>query len=198
MKKISMIFLLSLAFSANASLSHFDDFTKTKSPYFWDQTIRNPKSTCSQTEKSLYNLLPSYVKFDFARPYKSQKTAQCNFKYFKWGRFMNKIILSIIMFAFVNIANASTGIASWYGPGFQGKKTASGEKFNQYALTAAHKSLPLGSRVRVTNLATNDSVIVRINDRGPYVHGRIIDLSKGAAQAIGIHGTGKVSITRLD
>lgn len=111
---------------------------------------------------------------------------------------MNKIILSIIMFAFVNIANASTGIASWYGPGFQGKKTASGERFNQYALTAAHKSLPLGSRVRVTNLATNDSVIVRINDRGPYVHGRIIDLSKGAAQAIGIHGTGKVSITRLD
>lgn len=95
-------------------------------------------------------------------------------------------------------SNGSVGIASWYGPGFHGRKTASGERFNQYAMTAAHKTLPLGSMVRVTNLQTDESVVVRINDRGPYAGGRIIDLSKGAAQALGINGTGRVSLTRLN
>src|SRR5215204_6100625 len=90
-----------------------------------------------------------------------------------------------------------TGAASWYGPGFHGKRTANGERFNTHALTAAHRSLPFGSRVRVTNARTGRSVVVRINDRGPFVGGRVIDLSKAAAQAVGISGVGRVKLTRL-
>ena len=90
-----------------------------------------------------------------------------------------------------------SGGASWYGQGFHGKRTASGERFNTHALTAAHRSLPFGSRIQVTNTRTGRSVVVRINDRGPYAHGRVIDLSKGAAQAVGISGVGKVKLTRL-
>ena len=78
------------------------------------------------------------------------------------------------------------GVASWYGPGFHGKKTASGETFDQYAMTAAHRKLPLGTQVRVTNLRNGREVEVEINDRGPYVQGRIIDLSKAAAQKLGL------------
>jgi rare lipoprotein A len=89
------------------------------------------------------------------------------------------------------------GAASWYGPGFQGKQTANGERFNTHALTAAHRSLPFGSRVRVTNQQTGRSVVVRINDRGPYVGGRVIDLSKASAQAIGISGVGRVTLATL-
>lgn len=82
------------------------------------------------------------------------------------------------------------GRASWYGPGFHGRRTASGERFDQYALTAAHKTLPFGTQVRVTNVNNGRSVVVRINDRGPYAHGRVIDLSKGSAQQIGLVGSG--------
>src|SRR3954464_4206673 len=81
------------------------------------------------------------------------------------------------------------GVASWSGPGFHGKKTANGERFNTHDLTAAHKTLPFGTQVRVTNEQTGKSVVVRINDRGPYAHGRVIDLSKAAAEAVGIAGT---------
>jgi rare lipoprotein A len=97
----------------------------------------------------------------------------------------------------ISAADAKPIQASWYGPGFHGKRTASGERFNTHALTAAHKSLPFGSRVLVTNERTGKSVVVRINDRGPYAHGRVIDLSKAAAQAVGISGVGKVKLTRL-
>ncbi len=88
-------------------------------------------------------------------------------------------------------------VASWYGPGFQGRPTASGERFESQELTAAHRTLPLGSHVTVTNLATGKSVRVRINDRGPYVRGRAIDLSRGAARRIGLErrGVGRVRIT---
>ena len=89
------------------------------------------------------------------------------------------------------------GVASWYGPGFHGKKTANGERFNTNDLTAAHKTLPFGTQVRVTNEQTGKSVVVRINDRGPYAHGRVIDLSKAAAQAVGIAGTEKVTLAAL-
>jgi len=89
-----------------------------------------------------------------------------------------------------------TGIASWYGQSFHGKKTASGETYDQNQLTAAHKKLPLGSQATVTNLGTGKSVDVEINDRGPYVPGRNIDLSKEAARQLGIlqDGTSKVRI----
>ncbi len=88
------------------------------------------------------------------------------------------------------------GLASWYGPGFPGKRTASGEIFNMHALTAAHRSLPFGTRVRVTYLKTGRSVVVRINDRGPWKRGRIIDLSYAAARAIGLvtDGVGQVKL----
>ncbi|WP_286668822.1 septal ring lytic transglycosylase RlpA family protein [Thermosynechococcus sp. B0] len=90
-----------------------------------------------------------------------------------------------------------TGIASWYGPGFHGARTANGERFDQDALTAAHRTLPFGTRVRVTNLQNGRSVVVRINDRGPFTGGREIDLSRGAAAAIGLIGAG-VGPVRID
>jgi rare lipoprotein A len=82
------------------------------------------------------------------------------------------------------------GMVSWYGKKFHGRKTASGEAYNMYDLTAAHKTLPLGTYVRVYNLNNDKTVDVRINDRGPYVRGRIIDLSYEAAQRIGLVGPG--------
>ena len=83
-----------------------------------------------------------------------------------------------------------TGQASWYGPGFAGKPTASGERFRPYKRTAAHKTLPFGTVVRVTRTDTGDRVRVVINDRGPFVQGRIIDLSKKAARRIDMLGDG--------
>jgi rare lipoprotein A len=86
------------------------------------------------------------------------------------------------------------GTASWYGEAFDGKPTASGERYNMYQLTAAHLSLPLGTRVRVTNLKNGRNVVVRINDRGPYIPGRMIDLSYRAARVLEFKSQG---ITRV-
>jgi rare lipoprotein A (peptidoglycan hydrolase) len=89
------------------------------------------------------------------------------------------------------------GVASWYGPGFHGQETASGERFDQNQLTAAHRTLPLGTTAVVTNLETGKSVKVKITDRGPYVKGRKIDLSRAAARKLGMtkKGVAKVKIT---
>jgi rare lipoprotein A len=89
---------------------------------------------------------------------------------------------------------AQVGRASWYGAAHQGKRTASGEIYNQHDLTAAHPTLPLGSRAAVTNLDNGKTVEVRINDRGPFVDRRIIDLSHGAAQTIGLVKTGTARV----
>lgn len=106
----------------------------------------------------------------------------------------------------VNVASKTTkphvkpyqvGTASWYGSYFQGRDTASGEPYNMYDLTAAHPSLPLGTMVRVTNLHNGRSIIVRVNDRGPVVEGRIIDLSYSAAQALHFKNKGLQRV-RLD
>ena len=78
------------------------------------------------------------------------------------------------------------GRASWYGPGFYGRTTANGEQFNSHEMTAAHRSLPFGTKVRVTNIKNDRSAIVRINDRGPFIKGRVIDLSKAAARVLGV------------
>jgi rare lipoprotein A len=83
-----------------------------------------------------------------------------------------------------------SGMASWYGPGFHGNRSASGERYNQNALTAAHRSLPFGTKVRVTNIRSGRSVVVRINDRGPHIRGRIIDLSAAAARIVGVMQSG--------
>jgi rare lipoprotein A len=87
------------------------------------------------------------------------------------------------------------GMASWYGPGFHGNRSASGEVFNQNALTAAHRNLPFGTQVRVTNLNNGQSVVVRINDRGPYSGGRVIDLSAAAARAVGLIQAGVAPVS---
>src|SRR5687767_5310477 len=87
-----------------------------------------------------------------------------------------------------------TGLASWYGPKFHGKLTASGEVFNQEKFTAAHPTLPWGSRVKVTNLDNGKSVDVRINDRGPFKRGRIIDVTRAAAKALGMMGRGITTV----
>lgn len=96
-------------------------------------------------------------------------------------------------------ANVYIGAASWYGPGFHGKKTASGEIFDETKLTAAHKTIPLGRKVKVTHLGNGKSVEVLINDRGPYVEGRMIDLSHAAAKALGMidYGIAKVQVELL-
>ena len=97
-------------------------------------------------------------------------------------------------------ALSQQGVASWYGPGFHGKKTTSGTVYDQYAMTAAHQTLPLGSSVLVTNLANGKSVTVLINDRGPFVKDRVIDLSYAAARAVDMirPGTAPVRVEVLD
>jgi len=92
-----------------------------------------------------------------------------------------------------------SGRASWYGKRFNGRKTASGERYNMHAMTAAHKTLPLASYVRVTNTSNQKAVVVKINDRGPYVRGRVIDLSYAAARELGLQtaGTAHVKIEGL-
>lgn len=88
-----------------------------------------------------------------------------------------------------------SGRVSWYGPGFHGRRTANGERFNKHEMTAAHKTLPFGTLVRVVNEKSGRAVLVRINDRGPYCGGRVLDLSEGAAGRVGIRGSGTGSVT---
>lgn len=97
------------------------------------------------------------------------------------------------------VTESYTGLASWYGRRFHGRRTASGEHYDMAALTAAHKTLPFGSRVRVTNLDNGRSVVVVINDRGPFVKRRVIDVSRAAAQELGFinHGLAKVRVDVL-
>ena len=90
-----------------------------------------------------------------------------------------------------------TGVASWYGGNFNGRKTANGETYDMWAMTAAHKSLPFGTVVKVTNTKNGDSTVVRINDRGPFVGGRVIDLSRAAANDINLDGLANVKLTIL-
>ncbi len=95
----------------------------------------------------------------------------------------------------VSVGWRQEGIASWYGPDFHGGKTSNGEIYNMYAMTAAHKTLPMNTMVRVTNKRNGRSVVVRINDRGPFVSGRIVDLSYSAGKRIGIDKTGTAPVT---
>lgn len=113
-----------------------------------------------------------------------------------------KIIFSLLLLLinFSIFCFEETGNASWYGPKFYGKKTANGEIFNPGDYTAAHKTLPLGSIVKVISIENNKDVIVRINDRGPFIDNRIIDLSRAAASKIGMiqKGTMKVKVILLE
>jgi rare lipoprotein A len=112
---------------------------------------------------------------------------------------MKRILAALSMCAFLmpilihssTPAEAQVGMASYYK---SGRKTANGERFNPNGFTAAHRSLKFGTRVRVTNLKTGRSVVVRINDRGPFISGRIIDLAYGAAKAVGLHNSGVAKV----
>ena len=103
-------------------------------------------------------------------------------------------LLSACLPSFSSLPNAAEGVASWYGPGFDGNLTANGEIFDTRKLTAAHQTLPFDTLVRVTNLENGEAVIVRINDRGPFVGGRIIDLSEAAAERIDMIGSGTARV----
>lgn len=109
---------------------------------------------------------------------------------------MKSPLFAAIFLLFAIPAQAETCTASQYGvgDGYHGRRTASGERFNTHALTAAHRRRPFGSHVTVVNLKNGKSVRVRINDRGPFVRGRCIDLSRAAARAIGMGGTARVSV----
>ncbi|MCZ7557206.1 MAG: septal ring lytic transglycosylase RlpA family protein [Bacteroidia bacterium] len=121
-------------------------------------------------------------------------------------RLTSRLLLPLLFALLLSITGyaqsgfTQTGIASYYGSDFHGKKTSSGEVYNMWALTAAHKSIPLQSLVRVTNLSNNLSVVVRINDHGPHLKGRIIDLSRGAAAKIDMikPGTAKVKLEVIE
>lgn len=105
----------------------------------------------------------------------------------KWGLERNLTIQQ-------TLAYASTGVASWYGPGFYGNRTANGEIYQPGTFTIAHRSLPFGTRVRVTNLNNGRSAIARVNDRGPYVGGRIVDLGQGIASHLGVTSSGLADV----
>ena len=120
-----------------------------------------------------------------------------------WKVALVLVLIAILLGAFASSCakktvmrpkHRSEGHASWYGPGFHGRTTANGERYNQYAMTAAHKKLPFNTKVRVTNLNNNKTVVVRINDRGPFIRGRIIDLSKKAAKEISMLGSGTAPV----
>ncbi|MER2605235.1 MAG: septal ring lytic transglycosylase RlpA family protein [Siculibacillus sp.] len=113
------------------------------------------------------------------------------------GAVRSAILACAVLVAGGSLAEAAEGIASFYGRKEHGGPTASGERFNMNAMTAAHRTLPLGSRVTVTNLRNGRSVTVRINDRGPFVKGRIIDLSHAAANELGFVASGLTTV-RID
>jgi rare lipoprotein A len=99
--------------------------------------------------------------------------------------------------AFTPQVVAQVGIASWYGPGFRGRPTANGEIFDDTKLTAAHRTLPLASQIRITNLENGKSIEVKVNDRGPYIAGRVLDLSTRAAQVLGMEKEG-LALVRIE
>lgn len=111
------------------------------------------------------------------------------------GKFISAAAIAAVLVTVSSVsAFAQCGGASWYGPGFNGKKSASGQIYNQDAMTAAHRSLPFGTKLLVTDQRTGKSVRVVINDRGPYHGGRIIDLSKAAATKLGFRNRGVTSV----
>jgi rare lipoprotein A len=106
----------------------------------------------------------------------------------EWTLYLISVVALIGLVLLYQVAGPyyEVGIASWYGPGFDGNLTANGEVYDMNGISAAHKTLPFGTIVRVVEFSTGKSIVVRINDRGPFIEGRIIDLSKGAARKLGI------------
>ncbi len=111
----------------------------------------------------------------------------------------NTVAQKVVNSSVVKYSERGTMKASWYGPRFHGKKTANGEVYDQMAFTAAHKSLPFGTLLKLTNPRNGKSIIVRINDRGPYIPGRQLDLSKGAAIQLGVmkYGVSRIKVEEI-
>jgi rare lipoprotein A len=109
---------------------------------------------------------------------------------------VKQILFSLLVISLLSSCGYTTrkGLASYYADSYEGKTTANGEIYRQGKITAAHKTLPFGTKVEVTNLSNNKSVVVRINDRGPYISGRIIDLTKAAAREIDMVGAGVAKV----
>ena len=110
----------------------------------------------------------------------------------EWTLYLISVVTLLGLVLLYQVAGPyyEVGIASWYGPGFDGNLTANGEVYDMNGISAAHKTLPFGTVVRVVEFSTGKSIVVRINDRGPFIEGRIIDLSKGAARELGIINKG--------
>jgi rare lipoprotein A len=110
----------------------------------------------------------------------------------EWTLYLLSVVVLVGLVVLYQVAGPyyEVGIASWYGPGFDGNLTANGEVYDMNGISAAHKTLPFGTVVRVVEFSTGKSIVVRINDRGPFIEGRIIDLSKGAARELGIINKG--------
>lgn len=107
----------------------------------------------------------------------------------------NLTAVAAFVAAMILAAPAMGGTASWYGPGFHGRTTANGERYDQHAMTCAHKTLRFGTRVKVTNLRNGRSAVCRVNDRGPYARGRVIDVSRGMAERLGMIRSGVVPVS---
>ena len=109
---------------------------------------------------------------------------------------IKQLLFSLLFISLLSSCGYTTrnGLASYYADSYEGKTTANGEIYRQGKITAAHKTLPFGTKVEVTNLSNNKSVVVRINDRGPYIRGRIIDLTKAAAREIDMVGAGVAKV----
>jgi len=171
MNKIVFLFLTLLLFFVSAC--------STRGPGAYRNYNYAPESTSKtySDDKSAYRSTPPQKKYSKAtmRPYVVHGK-----KYYPQT---------------VSVGDRFKGTASWYGPNFHGKFTSNGERYNMWAMTAAHKTLPMNTIVKVTNRRNGKSTVVRINDRGPFVSTRIIDLSKAAASKIGMIGTGTAPVT---
>lgn len=142
---------------------------------------------CAQKHEVRYNPYPKSSQSDSSKTVSKSASGATNMKpYTVFGKTYYP--------SFVSVGEEYSGLASWYGPDFHGKKTANGESYDMHANTAAHKTLPMNTIVRVTNLNNNKSTVVRINDRGPFVDGRIIDLSYAAGKEVGIDKTGTAPV----
>lgn len=174
---IALAVSAALAFTGCSSSSYNGGNSYTQSGSYSYGT--GPNKTRPKEQKEKVNISG----IGGAKPvYEYQRTGGCNKDY--------KVLGKNYMVWNGTSSYIEEGTASWYGPGFHGKKTSNGEIYNQKGYTAAHKNLPLPSYLKVTNLRNGKKVIVRVNDRGPFVDNRIIDLSEGSARALGMIGTG--------
>lgn len=123
-----------------------------------------------------------------SQPYSSfEDSTETSINMNKWMMEKNQSVQQTLAYAY-------TGVASWYGPGFYGNRTANGEVYRPGTFTVAHRSLPFGTRLRITNLNNGRSAIARVNDRGPYVGGRIVDLGHGIASHLGVTSSGTANV----